>query len=823
MHVCVPVPKMSDIRPSSFSKCSAACALALGFAAHAWGALDASQILILENRDVPASRQVAQMYQRLRGIPTSNVLQLAMGASQQITTEQYWSKAGGPVRKYLEDHPEIRCVLTTTGVPYTVQGSDPADEGAAFDNVLALVLREDPGTKKRRQANPLYLDGMNSYGVVDPRVLKMVYVVRLDGPDLATVTRMVEDAVATEKVGLSGMVAGDAQGLDSVTGYGEGDATIRAVVDRLGGAGFPINLDMQQETWKQPKTGAGNQAAGASFYVGWYALLDFQNVFGEHGLAPGSIAWHIASQEAQNIWNPNGTGWCLNLMRHGAAVTLGPVREPYVAAFPHGDVFVEALLRGFTVTEGYWLALPQASWAMVILGDPLYRPFAAHPRPSIVARGYVSTGSNQILVRGETSSLLVELECVGPMGTGTPPLTATVEAKMGLAAASGPVAIPALRAGETAVVRIPSVTAGGDPNGMFRLELDTRRDGDVPRHIMVEGRIGFSRLTGGLGPKSQLFISPDGSSLISGLPGRSVLIQTATLGSQPVQVPEGFQLVDMVYAPGGGHVAVALANPQKKEGAVFLADAGLGNPQSLPPGTRFLRWLDKDRALLASDDGWISHSVSGEDRNLGKPAGKNGNVIPGTEIQFSVSETGELMVKKSAADPLRQVLEGVKVARFAAVADDLSQFGALDAEGKLWVQHGFDSKPEVIASGVTNVLWGPISRRVVVWDDKHNARLYDGRDRSWKDLGPVAGGQWSDDEESLLFSEARGNDDNSLSLLSGQKIEPLCLLRRIGTIERIVFAKDQKRAYLLAGLAGQLDVWMLPLPPRVPAPPKESK
>src|SRR6185312_14045141 len=115
----------------------------------------------------------------------------------------------------------------------------------------------------------------------------MVFVARLDGPGLATITRMAEDAVAAERSGLTGMVAGDAQGLDAVTGYGEGDATIRAVVDRLGVAGFPVNLDMKQEMWKQPAGGGGSQAEGAAFYVGWYGLLDFQNIFGARGLARG--------------------------------------------------------------------------------------------------------------------------------------------------------------------------------------------------------------------------------------------------------------------------------------------------------------------------------------------------------------------------------------------------------------------------------------------------------------------------------------------------------------------------------------------------------
>ena len=373
-------PQMSFRTPAS------TMILMLAFAAPAFAALDASQVLILVNRDVSVSGRVAQMYQKERGIPDTNILRLSMGADRQITPQQYWSKAGEPIRKYLEEHTDIRCILTTSGVPYTVAATDGADEGAAFDSELAIVLREEPGGKTRRQANPLYLDGLNPYGITEPRALKMVYVVRLDGPDLATITRMVEDAIATENSGLYGMAAGDAEGLDGVTGYGEGDATIRAMADRLGGAGFPVNLDMKMETWKKPAAGVGNQAEGAAFYVGWYALLDFQDIFGERGLARGSIAWHIASQEAQNIWDHPNKGWCINLMRRGAAVTLGPVREPYVAAFPHGDVFVEALLNGLTVAEAYWLSLPQVSWAMVILGDPLYRPFAQHPRPAIVAR-----------------------------------------------------------------------------------------------------------------------------------------------------------------------------------------------------------------------------------------------------------------------------------------------------------------------------------------------------------------------------------------------------------------------------------------------------
>ncbi len=487
------------------------CVFTFSSGCFAGEALDPSQVAVLVNKETLISSQVGRMYEKLREIPPANILRLSLGTDRQITPDQYWTTAAPAIKKYLDANPEIRCIVTTAGVPYSIQAADGKDEGAAFDNELAAVLREKPGDRKRAQPNPLFLGGANITGVTDPRKLQMVYVVRLDGPDLKTITRMVGDAIAVEKSGLDGPVYGDAQGLDSVTGYGVGDASIRAAVDRFSGAGFVSKLDMKQESWKQPKGGVGDQAAGAAFYLGWYDLLNFQDVFGEQGLARGSIAWHIASQEAQDIWNPAGKGWCVNLMRRGAAVTLGPVREPYVAAFPHGDIFTELLLSGDSVAESYWLALPHVSWAMVLLGDPLYRPFASKPRPSLIARAYVAGNSSGILKKGETSSLLALVECIGPAGSGTPALTAIAEPEMGLAAATGSVAIPALKAGQSALIKIPGVTAGADSTGMFRLGLNAQDDNGLRRRIVLEGRIGFSRLTAGLLSKSQMFSARGGT------------------------------------------------------------------------------------------------------------------------------------------------------------------------------------------------------------------------------------------------------------------------------------------------------------------------
>jgi uncharacterized protein (TIGR03790 family) len=788
------------------------CFFLLWIVPAAQATLEPSQVLILVNKDTEISSQVAKMYQRLREIPSNNILSLSLGTNRQITPEQYWEHAAGPIKKYLEANPQIECILTTSGVPYTIQATDIKDDGSAFDNELAQVLREEPSNRQRRQPNPLYLYGMNSYGINDPRKLKMLYVVRLDGPDLKTITRMVEDAVAVEKAGLEGPVFGDARGLDGATEPAEADASIRAAIDRLSGAGFEATLDLKEETWTQPKGEVGNQAAGAAFYVGWYSFRNFQDIFGQQGLAKGAIAWHIASGEAADIWSPNEKGWCVNLMRRGAAVTLGPVREPYVDAFPRGDVFVERLLAGETIAESYWLALPHVSWEMVILGDPLYRPFGLKPKPSLVARAYIAVDANHVLEKSQTRALIVQLECVGPSGSQTPSLSAVAEPGIGLVAASGSINIPPLKAGQSTLVRVPSVTAGGDSTGMFRLHLNVQGDINTPRRIVLEGRVGFSRLTGGLLPQSQMFLSPEGVYLISGQPGTNTLVDTENLESQMIAVSKGFALARAEFSPDALHIAWELVAPQEKKYAAMITDNRFGSLEEVP--FQFLRWLDSDKVLLRGPNGLTIHGISGgtKDEAVETPEGWSGVIIPRTNIQILASKEGKLAIKRGS-EPMYEVLSGTSAIQFGAVANDLSLMGGVDKEKRLWVQRGLEAKPEIIANGVERVLWGPISRRALVQDLGGKSRIFDGRDRSWIDLGSVSGAVWSQNEQRMLFLQPEAST-GFLSLLAGREIRQLCPTARIGPLAGAFISADGDKAFLLAGLSGSLEVWMMALPPR---------
>ena len=758
--------------------------------------------------------------------PGERPARLSLGPNRDITRQQYRTQivlSSKKISHGTSRHPMPRHHLP--GFPYVIQSTPGTEDGAALDNELAAVLREEPKDLNRWQPNPLYLRGQNSVGSADPRAFQMVYVMRLDGLDLKTITCMVCKTPSPPKPQASwAPFLAMPLGLDLATRVPPPAilSIFGGAIDRLSGAGFAATLDLNQADWRQPAGGVGEQAAGAAFYVGWYNLQNFQDIFGKQGLARGAIAWHIASDEAGNLWDTNSKEWCINLMRRGAAVTLGPAFEPYLEAFPKAEILVEALLQSRTVAESYWLALPHVSWAMVILGDPLYRPFAK-PRPALVARAYVASNATHVLEKGQTSPLLLQVQCIGPPGSGTPALTAEAEAGMGLAAASGKVSIPALQAGQTAILRVTSTKASDDPTAMFRLHLNVQNENEKTRRIVLEGRTGFSTIGGGVHRQTQMFVSPGGEFVIHGQPGNTFWTETATLQSKRITTPDGWGVVAAAFAPDGAHLVLTLLNPEKKQVTFAIVDNQLKTSRNTPAGAQFLRWLSKDTLLLKGQTGLIIYDIGvAASLPVFEPAGWTvNNIIPETAIQFLIAKDGSFAVKDGSGE-IQEILQGTGATRDRAVADDLSLFGGLDDRKRLWVQHGLRNTPEVIAQDVDKLIWGPISRRVLAAGTDGAFRIYDGRDRSWTPVPALMAAQWSPDENRMLFIEAERRDGNLipqfLSLLTGRQTEHLCDWNRIGEIARFDFSHNAETAFLLAGGDGNLQIWMMALPRSAPQP-----
>ena len=61
---------------------------------------------------------------------------------------------------------------------------------------------------------------------------------------------------------------------------------------------------------------------------------------------------------------------------HGASASVGNVYEPYLPFTTNLGVFASALLAGGNIAESYYMAQPVLSWMSILVGDPLYRPYA---------------------------------------------------------------------------------------------------------------------------------------------------------------------------------------------------------------------------------------------------------------------------------------------------------------------------------------------------------------------------------------------------------------------------------------------------------------
>ncbi len=269
-----------------------------------------------------------------------------------------------------------------------------AETEAAVDSEL-MLLWWGPYELRRWQVNPLYFQVPEHLREDKPAVLMTA---RLDGPSAALAMRLVDQAVEIEKKGLTGKVYVDARGIrydakaDRGFGYGGYDESLREMARLLEKqAGLPVVLD------DRPGLFAPGSCPECALYCGWYSLANYVDCC---RFVPGAVGYHIASSEAVSLRNPKARYWCKNLLDNGVVATLGPVAEPYTIGFPKPAEFFGTLVTGrYTLVECYSRTLMLTSWMTVLVGDPLYNPFARNPRLRPAQVGPSPAGSKFIIMR----------------------------------------------------------------------------------------------------------------------------------------------------------------------------------------------------------------------------------------------------------------------------------------------------------------------------------------------------------------------------------------------------------------------------------------
>ena len=382
-------------------------------------ALEPDEILLIANKDVTDSMLLAQYYCTQRGVPDKNILALSLGANLKdtISRNNYEKQLVEPIRKKFFTERlvgEIKCLLTTYGVPIKVGGrgvvegqedklkelnrladqekkilerlkqaglTDSAEYKQVNGRLAQLQLAIDRINGKETHASvdsELSLVLFDAYDLYrwQPNMLKdevrshnsvTLMVSRLDGPDYDIIKGLVDKAIATEKQGLKGIAYIDSRGIKSRNMYGRYDQSLRNMA-----AFFKSETEILVIEERAAKLFSPGTCPRTALYCGWYSLRKYIDAF---DFVDGAVGYHIASFEAANLRDPDSSQWCPSMLMDGITATLGPVTEPYLHTFPEPKAFFSKLYEGGCLVEAYYRTKPVNSWQMLLIGDPLYKPF----------------------------------------------------------------------------------------------------------------------------------------------------------------------------------------------------------------------------------------------------------------------------------------------------------------------------------------------------------------------------------------------------------------------------------------------------------------
>ncbi len=387
-------------------------------------ALEPDQILVIANQNQAESMQIAQHYCQLRNINADNIFLLPLsGTSDSISRAGYQTQIAAPIRKYLKQHDNIKCLVTTRGIPTKVGKRSPlmgkekdktkiTDLIAKLKNQIQLLdlnpdLKQTPDNKKqlallkKKQKllqNQLdWINGKATSASLDselsmvkftkpyslhrwqpnflhypnhPKSSDIIMVSRLDGPTAEIAKALVNKAIEAEKKGLRGNIYIDTRGMVSSKAphsFGYYDQSLRDFAEMA-----KRSTTMKVVIEKTSKLFQPGDCPQTALYCGWYSLENYIDAF---DFSVGAVGFHIASFEAIDLRDPNSPQWCPAMLKDGITATIGAVAEPYLSSFVNPKDFFEQLIQGKTLVEAYYLTNPFNSWQMMLIGDPLYRPF----------------------------------------------------------------------------------------------------------------------------------------------------------------------------------------------------------------------------------------------------------------------------------------------------------------------------------------------------------------------------------------------------------------------------------------------------------------
>ncbi|HPF99633.1 MAG TPA: TIGR03790 family protein [Kiritimatiellia bacterium] len=354
------------------------------------GAQSPREVLLLANSRSPVSLRIAQEYANLRGIPEENRVNLSLPDTilepeSQISPEDFmrfiWEPAQTAIRErglqsqilawvYSVDFP----IRVTTDPPMSLMGMTFVRGHVPDSDVIS----------KGSVISPFFAGPDKPNGPA------------AEGQPLSWFHDILKDRMPLPSMmlGFTGSRGNDVDSILRCLHSGvESDGT------RPTGTVFFVTSDdvrSRCRAWQYPAAAAELQSLGVGaritdqFSNAERSILGFMMggasvnpLYGANAYLPGCMAEHLTS--AAGIFHISDqtklTAWIFG----GASATAGTVTEPMAiwTKFPAARFYVHQA-RGCSILESFFLSI-RCPLQILLIGDPLARPFAEHPAPAASA------------------------------------------------------------------------------------------------------------------------------------------------------------------------------------------------------------------------------------------------------------------------------------------------------------------------------------------------------------------------------------------------------------------------------------------------------
>ena len=370
-------------------------------------------LFLVVNASSPDSVAVANAYAALRGIPPINVLMLPwQNSTESISIAAYRSDLLDPVLQAIDGRrlaPQINCVVYSSDFPWRIDFAEEMPEALATQQIhkfpsgsltgmtmLYGAVRSGKGPvwldpQSNRYWRPLDAEGVpkstdgfrgwHRYGaqgeVVQDSGNRYLLSVMLGvtagrGNSVPEIVRGLEAAAAadgTKPPGTIYFVTND--DVRTKTRSPAFPPIVRAL-EALG-----VKAEVVSGVLPAAKRDVAGLMTGAA---------DFDWQASKSTIVPGAICENLTS--FGGIFTPSAGQTPLSVfIRAGAAGSSGTVVEPYAlqAKFPHPALQVH-YARGATLAEAFYQSV-QAPYQLLVVGDPLCRPWATIPQVDVGTAG----------------------------------------------------------------------------------------------------------------------------------------------------------------------------------------------------------------------------------------------------------------------------------------------------------------------------------------------------------------------------------------------------------------------------------------------------